>query len=270
MGKKSNLNLIGKVFGRLTVIEKAATNKYGHIRWRCMCSCGNETVTTSSNLLHGLTKSCGCLLKDWCNDKNHHKGLGKGWTAKCEYCGKEFHCLSNKQKYCSDKCSFLARIKKVESGCIEWQGNIGVNGYGVLRADIGQGKKLVPAHRYAWFLKHGEIPANLCICHKCDNRKCVNTDHMFLGTRTDNNKDRSLKHRSGSRIFSDNEKERYSEMFRGEKNYNAKLTDKKALEIYNRTDKSYNQLALEYGVSKSVVTNIKLKRSWKHIHGDKT
>lgn len=270
MGKKTNLDLVGKIFGRLTVVEKASSGKYGHVRWKCVCACGAEKTVTSSNLLRGSIKSCGCYIKEIMKQKEHQKGLGQGWEEKCEYCGKVFHCLSTKQTYCSDECSFLARAKPVDSGCIEWQGFIGAQGYGILRANIGQGRKIVQAHRYAWYRKNGEIPDGMCICHKCDNRKCVNVDHMFLGTWADNNKDRSLKCRSGSRIYSEEEKNRYSKIFRGEGNANSKLTDKEAMEIYKRTDKSYSQLAKEYGVSKPVVTSIKNRRSWKHIHENKT
>ena len=45
------------------------------------------------------------------------------------------------------------------------------------------------AHRIAWIKVHGPIPNNMHICHKCDNRECVNVDHLFLGTRQDNIQD---------------------------------------------------------------------------------
>ena len=62
MGKL--IDLTGKKFGRLTVIERSYPNtKWGLPRWLCKCSCGTEKVIDSSNLKSGRTKSCGCLVK---------------------------------------------------------------------------------------------------------------------------------------------------------------------------------------------------------------
>lgn len=55
------LDLIGKVFGRLTVLSRASNDKYRRTRWNCRCECGNEVVVKSGNLLNNHTKSCGCL-----------------------------------------------------------------------------------------------------------------------------------------------------------------------------------------------------------------
>ena len=61
------VDLTGRRFGRLTVIERAGTYKsesdsfQSFATWRCKCDCGKETVVISVNLLHGATRSCGCL-----------------------------------------------------------------------------------------------------------------------------------------------------------------------------------------------------------------
>lgn len=57
-------SLIGKRFGKLTVIEQAASNSRGARRWVCQCECGNQTVVLSSNLTRGHTKSCGCIKQN--------------------------------------------------------------------------------------------------------------------------------------------------------------------------------------------------------------
>lgn len=62
---KKKIDLTGKEFGRLVVVFWCGKNKFGHLLWLCKCSCGGKIVTTSSHLLSGDTKSCGCLLKEF-------------------------------------------------------------------------------------------------------------------------------------------------------------------------------------------------------------
>lgn len=57
------IDLTGNQYGRLTAIEKVGTDKHQAV-WRCKCSCGNEKITKSTNLVQGKTKSCGCLVLD--------------------------------------------------------------------------------------------------------------------------------------------------------------------------------------------------------------
>lgn len=71
------------------------------------------------------------------------------------------------------------------SGCIEWIAAKYPNGYGCFKIE----GRTQGAHRIAWKLANGEIPKGLLICHRCDNRLCVNVDHLFLGDGKDNMKD---------------------------------------------------------------------------------
>jgi hypothetical protein len=79
-----------------------------------------------------------------------------------------------------------------ESGCWEFQGALLPNGYG----KKWHNKKCWLAHRLAYYKKYGAIPADMHVCHKCDNRKCINPDHLFLGTRLDNMRDMIAKGRA--------------------------------------------------------------------------
>lgn len=67
--------------------------------------------------------------------------------------------------------------------CWEWKGAINNVGYGMFREN---NDKMVTAHRKSYELHKGEIPKGMCICHSCDNPKCVNPDHLWLGTIKDN------------------------------------------------------------------------------------
>lgn len=62
-------NLVGKKFGRLTVVERAENDKYCTARWKCKCICGGETITSTTHLKSGHTKSCGCFAKEIAKEK---------------------------------------------------------------------------------------------------------------------------------------------------------------------------------------------------------
>lgn len=86
--------------------------------------------------------------------------------------------------------------KNTTSGCWEWRSSIRGNGYGAFFTHLHpEGRKCHGAHRYSWGLFNGAIPEGLLVLHKCDNRICVNPDHLFLGSHVDNMQDCAAKGR---------------------------------------------------------------------------
>lgn len=142
---------------------------------------------------------------------------------------------------------YVERIRHPE-GCHIWKGAIfDDTGYGRINVD----GKSEPAHRIAYIIDHGNIPEGKFILHRCDNRLCVNSDHLFLGTHEDNMHDMVRKGRQQ----------------RGENHYNAKLTDDQISQIRNEYSKGniyQKTLAEKYNVSIgliSLIVNLKLRVS---------
>jgi hypothetical protein len=167
--------------------------------------------------------------------------------------------------------TFMKRVSADRSGCLLWTGYIAKNGYGrigVHRNEIDSrglscadgSRKWVSqwAHRIAWQLKHGPIPDNLFVLHRCDVRRCVNVEHLFLGTQLENLRDAKAKGRNA----------------RGESMGASVLTNEQVLKIRQLYDDkgqfiaatgALSSLAREFGVSVQALCDIGKRRHWKHL-----
>jgi len=152
-----------------------------------------------------------------------------------------------------------ARSVVVENGCKEWTGYIAPTGYGMLRVDgLPCG-----AHRAAWIAHHGPIPQGMYVCHHCDNPKCVNVEHLFIGTAADNNWDKVRKGRGGYE-YRRNPGNKVTHR-RGSANSRALFTDEQVADIRSRFTGRRGQqldLAAEYGVSPSVINRLVLGKTY--------
>lgn len=151
---------------------------------------------------------------------------------------------------------FLKRVDKVESGCWEWTGAIrGKSGYGAIKVN----GKMISAHRHSYEQHKGPIVNGLLVCHTCDNRKCVNPDHLFLGTHSDNMQDAYRKGRlcipDGTKKFALNHKPK-----------NRKLQEDQVAEIKlaieTRGSTPLYVIAQKYGVGEHVIRDISSGRTY--------
>lgn len=144
------------------------------------------------------------------------------------------------------EAGFHLRVRK-SSGCWEWIGSLASNGYGLYPTY----KKYLGtpwAHRIAYILFHGPIPHGMVVMHSCDNKLCVNPQHLSIGTQLDNESDKINKGRQLS----------------GDRHPQAKLTVEqvRVIRVENGT---YKELAAKYGVAPSQICVIKRGRAWKNV-----
>lgn len=135
------------------------------------------------------------------------------------------------------------------TACWNWTGRLFQGGYGVFKCAAIQ-KRGMNASRGSWIVHYGAIPAGKFVCHTCDNRKCVNPEHLFLGSPQDNVADMVAKGRNS----------------RGSGRPQTKQTAETvaAMKEMRGQGCSYQHIAIKFGISKSGAFQIINGLSWKY------
>lgn len=153
---------------------------------------------------------------------------------------------------------YWRQVSKIPRGCWLWLGSKDRDGYGRFGStnkwsrsyeELGE----VRAHRISWVLEFGPVPTNVWVLHKCDTPECVNPHHLFLGTNTENSKDRDTKGRHRGA--------------RGERSISP-LSEKDVLEIRKMWASGYTTqttLSKIFGVNQSCISEIVHNKTWKHL-----
>lgn len=152
---------------------------------------------------------------------------------------------------------FYKSIPEPMSGCWLWEGSLQTRGYGWAGG--------ITAHRLSYKVHRGDIPDGLHVLHRCDQRSCVNPDHLWLGTHADNMADMSKKGRASRMVGPLKIKNRVVRSYnRGEKHSQARLTDALVREIL-ADKRSMYALARVHGVGYQTIRHIKMRETWKHV-----
>ena len=206
----------GTRFGRLSAVELAQKDRHSSIQWRFVCDCGQEVIARVSYLRRGKSVSCGCVR------------VGSRYAP----------------RHATVQDAFLAHLPAVTDAeaCLEWQGAVGSHGYGELV--YRQEKR--SAHRLAWEFRHGPVADGKHVLHTCDNKRCCNPGHLFVGADRENVDDKVAKrrHRFGEGVPS------------------AKLKISQVRRVKADRISTAASLARRYGVSASTIYRIRSNRGW--------
>lgn len=189
----------------------------------------------------------------------------------CEQCGRDFRRPAgfadkhwSQRRFCSPSCAsswnnahrvrplverFWSHVDQSpgqgpDGDCWEWMKGRVEQGYG--RLSVGRGE--VRAHRFAYEIAFGPLPAGMMVCHHCDHPPCCNPAHLFAGTQDDNMADMVAKGRS----------------LQGERHHKAKLRDDDVRAIL-ADDRMQIEIAAAYGVTQGLVGMIKRREIWTHL-----
>lgn len=143
---------------------------------------------------------------------------------------------------------FERKFEKTE-GCWLWRASLAGKGYGQIK--LPKQRRQEYAHRVSYLIYRGEITAGWFVCHTCDIPRCVNPDHLFLGTAKDNLQDMKQKGRSTS----------------GVRNARAKLTEEEVrqIRVCLAAGMTQMQIASAFKLCQVQVSRIHTRKRWAHI-----
>ena len=167
------------------------------------------------------------------------------------------------RRHCSQTCAWNERRRPTEvrfwskvdrrgpDDCWTWTAARDKDGYG--HFSINTAAPGGRAHRASWVFANGPVPPGLCVCHRCDNPPCVNPGHLFLGTNSDNMRDREAKGRRVAVV--------------GSAHGIAKLSESQVASILRRVaaGELRTAVAKDLGVHLVTVTRIVTGETWRHV-----
>lgn len=201
-------------------------------------------------------------------------------TVTCRQCGVPGNQIRRDIPFCSSRCRVLAANQGVylpcdaerfsaktaaDGDCIIFFGDLNHAGYGAFYV----GKYSVRAHRFAWLMAHGPIPANVDVSHQCHRRACVNLAHLYLAPHQEN-----MDHSTRDGRMARGERHgrvKAPELWpRGENIPGSKLTEAQVIEIRRRYRKGKRgagcpALGRMYGVSHETIRAIVTGETWAHV-----
>lgn len=186
-------------------------------------------------------------------DGCHSRVVARGWCSR-HYQRWKNHGDPTKTLHTREANGTPADVRlwrKIERGgpddCWPWLASVNPAGYGRLNV----GGKFIKAHRLAWESTNGPIPSGLHVLHRCDNPRCCNPRHLFLGTHADNMADLFAKRR---RAY-------------GERHWMARLTERDVIEMraMRSAGESYQEIARRFGVARMTAKNAILGKTWAHV-----
>jgi hypothetical protein len=214
----------------------------------------------------------------------HKHNKSRCFTVTCKTCGVQFTTGSSIKKFCSKECRVISVATQFTPGDECWNWPLSINpktGYGQMSEWVDGKRMLYTSHRVSYTAHKGEISLGLSVLHRCDNRKCFNPAHLFLGTQLDNMRDAACKgrlpgppkntvnwqHLHPEKIVrgKDHHLSKDSSCLpRGSEHHATKITEVEVLEI-RKSSSTLRELSEIYGMSQSALGKIRAGQSWRHV-----